>query len=93
MSKLHQSTKLGVLYNTTSESDRGTGGNGNGIIHVGGTSTRSWESYTREMLIEGLSDLRSLHEMELESRKEVEQKQFVQIENMKYEMNTLRNIL
>ena len=84
MNKLHRSTQFGVLYN----GDAGVGSNigEKKTSNTGTVSTRSWETYTREMLIEGLSDLRALHEMELESRKEVEQQHFLEISTLKSDL-------
>ena len=104
VNELHRSTQFGILYsntntNTDSNSNRDEEGKNsdglnrglNGLLHGTGTvSSRSWETYTREMLIDGLSDLKELHESELESRKQVEQKQMVEIEKLKYEINHVR---
>ena len=56
-----------------------------GKIWGGGVPT-TWESYTRDQLIEGLSDLRELHAAELDARKMTEEKQFYEISSLKSEL-------
>ena len=50
----------------------------------------TWESYTRDQLIEGLSDLRQLHESELKSRTDREEQQFIEISSLKSELTDVR---
>ena len=56
----------------------------------GDNKITTWESYSRDQLIEGLSDLRQLHEEELKSRKEVEEKQFIEISSLKSDLSDVR---
>jgi hypothetical protein len=52
-----------------------------------------WDALSREQLIQGLSDLKALHEDELQQRKSVEEKQFWEISMLKSEMVDIKKEL
>ena len=58
-------------------------GGGGGALN---SNASSWDALSREQLIQGLSDLKSLHEEELKQRKSVEEKHFWEISMLKSEM-------